>query len=44
MARYQIREGIWKKESEITIVEALVKLAGVTDTSMPLSSAGAEGI
>lgn len=29
MAKYQIREGIWKRESEVAIVEALVKLANV---------------
>lgn len=29
LAKHQIREGIWKKESEITIVDALVKLANV---------------
>lgn len=31
MAKHQIREKIWKKESEITMVEALVKLANVHD-------------
>lgn len=29
MAKHQVREIIWKKESEITMVEALVKLANV---------------
>ncbi|KAF5842526.1 hypothetical protein DUNSADRAFT_6770, partial [Dunaliella salina] len=29
MAKHQIRESIWKKECEITMVEALVKLASV---------------
>lgn len=31
MAKHQLREIIWKKESEITMVEALVKLANVHD-------------
>lgn len=31
MAKHQIREGIWKKDSEITIVDALVKLANAHD-------------
>jgi len=31
LAKHQIREGIWKKESEITMVEALVKLANAQE-------------
>lgn len=31
MAKHQLREVIWKKESEITMVEALVKLGHVHD-------------
>ncbi|KAJ9508791.1 hypothetical protein QJQ45_028102, partial [Haematococcus lacustris] len=34
LAKHQIREGIWKKESEIIMVEALVKLANVADLVM----------
>ena len=41
MAKHQIREGIWRKESEITMVEALVKLANVHDIiAASLESAG----
>lgn len=40
-ARHQIREGIWKKESEITMVEALVKLSNVFDViATSLENAG----
>jgi len=40
-AKHQIREGMWKKESEITMVEALVKLANVHDViSASLESLG----
>ncbi|GIL72516.1 hypothetical protein Vretimale_4302 [Volvox reticuliferus] len=31
LAKHQVREVIWKKESEITMVEALVKLTNVQD-------------
>lgn len=31
LAKHQVREVIWKKESEITMVEALVKLTNVHD-------------
>ncbi len=42
MAKHQIREGIWKKESEITIVDALVKLANAYDIiNAPLQAAAA---
>lgn len=43
MAKHQIREGIWKKESEITMVEALVKLANVHDTIAASLEGHAEG-
>lgn len=31
LAKHQVREVIWKKESEVTMVEALVKLTNVQD-------------
>jgi hypothetical protein len=31
LLKFQLRELIWKKESEVTMVEALVKLGSVTD-------------